>query len=920
MSAGAATLVALAQALVAQGAEPPAPPAPPALTKAPKLLELVRAPYPEAERAAGREGTVGMWIDVDAAGQVQRVEVVESAGLDFDRAAMSAAAQFVFEPAEAEGLGPVPVRIRYRYRFTLEEVRVTKTGSAAEAARTEGAAIAREEEVPLREGPINLHGRILEAGTRAPVAFASVQVFLATSSTLAADLAGAATATDADARGAFALRGLPPGKHQVRITAPYFQDNQLVETIRAGESLEVAYFLERAERNPFEVVVRAKIPRKEISRRTLVLEEIQRVPGAQGDAIRVIQNMPGVARTPFGIGLLVVRGAPPQSTGVFLDGHRIPLLFHFGGVGGLTSVVNSRALDSIQFMPGGFGPEYGRLGGGVVELTTKDPKTDRIHGEANLEMLALVPYSVGVFLEGPLTSDPDDGAFVFSLRRSSIDGVISLATEITDASVALAPRYYDYQARYVKDLGSKRHQLSLFAYGSDDEIVVVGAQADANAGGPTGTQSRTYFHRVNPRYTFKGDDGTKWVVSPILGVDFTDVRTSGSGANANFAVNAAILHAGGRTDATIPLAPRLTLQLGGDLIFQYYTADTELPAFGVVRDFPSPVATDLPTQRTKASAPAVFGGVYAELELKVTDQLTIWPGVRGDFYSFAANDQPLLDPRLIEGRQVLGLDPRITARFALRGDLALKAQAGIFREPPLPTQVFLNAELPLIRTQQYAGGFEYQLIDDLLLDVTGFFRFADDVPRGANDVVVINGTLRPVGFLPDGLQRSYGLELLLKLDKRWGLYGWIAYTLSRSEIRRDDPDDDWDASSVFDQTHNLNVVAVYELGLNWNLGARFRLVSGSGTPSTETRWYDADRDGYSRQFGEIVRTPVFNQLDIYVEKRFVFESWYLEVYLDVQNVYLAQNTEFFVQPFDLKSDLPVLGLPIFPSVGIRGVF
>jgi hypothetical protein len=65
--------------------------------------------------------------------------------------------------------------------------------------------------------------------------------------------------------------------------------------------------------------------------------------------------------------------------------------------------------------------------------------------------------------------------------------------------VALAPRYYDYQARWVKPLGDGA-DLSLSLYGSDDELVLVGApDLGPNTGGPTGTRSRTYFHRFNPR-------------------------------------------------------------------------------------------------------------------------------------------------------------------------------------------------------------------------------------------------------------------------------------------------------------------------------------------------------------------------------------------------------------------------------------
>jgi hypothetical protein len=115
-------------------------------------------------------------------------------------------------------------------------------------------------------------------------------------------------------------------------------------------------------------------------------------------------------------------------------------------------------------------------------------------------------------------------------------------------------------------------------------------------------------------------------------------------------------------------------------------------------------------------------------------------------------------------------------------------------------------------------------------------------------------------------------------------------------------------------------VAVYELALNWNLGLRFRFVTGGATNATTFRFYDADSDNYRRESSQTVRLPSFHQLDLYIEKKWVFDQWFLELYLDVQNVYNAANTEAFIPTFDFKREVPLPSLPIFPSIGIRGTF
>jgi TonB family protein len=873
----------------------------PGLTKLPKLVHYVEAPYPEEALAAKKEGSVILQIDIDAEGEVQRVEVKDSTSPEFEAPALAAACNFVFEPAEAGDKGKVPVRITYRYAFVLKAPAIAETSTKAKTSST-----APPEVVRRPRGPVNFHGTIKEAGTRKPIGYATITVSISTTSTTTR------SSTEADERGRFAFRGLPPGKHVITVRAPLFERFDTKEEIREKEALEVIYYVTREKRNPYEVVVHGEIEKKEVARRTLHFEDVERLPGTQGDAIRVIQNLPGVARTPFGIGLLVVRGAPPQDTGVFMDGWRLPILFHFGGIGGLTSVVNARMLEAIDFYPGGFGPGEGRVSAGIVELRSKYAETDRVHGEAQVDIAG-----AQLFLEGPVTKDENDGAFVLALRRSYIDGVLAGITSAVDSSIAIAPRYWDYQARYDKPLGSRSRMLTLLAYGSDDEFVLVGS-ARAAAGTPSGTESRTYFHRFNPRFQYTNEE-TKLTISPIIGVDYSNLSTIGDPSGNNLNILIEDWTAGVRVDGVTRFDKAIKLRAGGDLVYYRFDSDSTLPAFPRVKAFPSPIPTDVPPRTDRSQVPAILSSVYGELELEPLDNLYLYPGLRLDIYEFYANPQPLIDPRLVEGRTFTGLDPRLSARYRVRPDLWLKGQAGVYRQPPLPPELYLNADLPLQTVDQYSVGTEWDIVERLSLDVQGFLRLGYGVPRATADVETVNGVIRPIGFAGDGRLRSYGLEVLLKLEKRWGLFGWIAYTLSRAETKP--PDGDWRPNLVTDQTHNLNIVASYDLGLNWFVSMRFRYVTGGGLPKTLDRWFDADRDGYVRDLStDLLRAPAFHQLDLRVDHRWVFDEWYLEAYLDVQNVYNAKNTEVYIPSFDFKSNIAIPSLPIFPIFGVKGVF
>ena len=128
-----------------------------------------------------------------------------------------------------------------------------------------------------------------------------------------------------------------------------------------------------------EVEVHGEKPPREVTKRTLEQREIDRIPGTNGDALRSLQNLPGVARPPGLAGLLIVRGSAPQDTQYFVDGTPVPIVYHFGG---LSSVVPTEMLDQIDFYPGNFSTQYGRAMGGVVDVGLLNPKSDRLHGMA----------------------------------------------------------------------------------------------------------------------------------------------------------------------------------------------------------------------------------------------------------------------------------------------------------------------------------------------------------------------------------------------------------------------------------------------------------------------------------------------------------------------------------------------------------
>ena len=75
---------------------------------------------------------------------------------------------------------------------------------------------------------------------------------------------------------------------------------------------------------------------------------LRHIPGTQGDTLKAVQNLPGVARSPYGGGLLVVWGSAPQDTRVYVDGVHVPLLYHGGGY---RSILPSNFVKSVELVP-----------------------------------------------------------------------------------------------------------------------------------------------------------------------------------------------------------------------------------------------------------------------------------------------------------------------------------------------------------------------------------------------------------------------------------------------------------------------------------------------------------------------------------------------------------------------------------------
>ena len=320
-------------------------------------------------------------------------------------------------------------------------------------------------------------------------------------------------------------------------------------------------------------------------------------------------------------------------------------------------------------------------------------------------------------------------------------------------------------------------------------------------------------------------------------------------------------------------------------------------------------------------------GAYIEAELTPFEGLKIVPGARleSTLFTFLPNDLPDGTTSRADEASLFHIDPRLTARWEVWPQTTLKGAAGVYRQTPEPQDINPSSGNPNLlepRAVQLIAGIEQGLTDKLNLDVQLYYTNRDLLVQSTDRVVSVAGSdqVDPVFFDNGGRGNTLGMELLLRQEITEYLYGWIAYTLSRTVVDLDEDDSSF-SQTDFDQTHILTVVAQTNLPYGFTLGARFRVVSGNLQRFPLGSVHDLDTTNY-RGVGQSTRErlPFFHQLDVRLDRKWVFEQFSATAYIDVLNVYNNTNIEGVISDFRSREVQAIPSLPFLPVFGMSAEF
>jgi outer membrane receptor for ferrienterochelin and colicin len=359
---------------------------------------------------------------------------------------------------------------------------------------------------------------------------------------------------------------------------------------------------------------------------------------------------------------------------------------------------------------------------------------------------------------------------------------------------------------------------------------------------------------------------------------------------------------------TFRLGKPFALTVGADVLWSQIDANISLPPPTEEGQPEEPFDLDEIITTKVNDQRALNPAGFIEAEVQPIEGLTLLPGVRVDHFERV-------------GETVV--QPRMTARWQLVPQLTVKGGVGLFtQEPQLheTNEDFGNPELEAERALHSSAGVEVKPFPWLTFDLTGFYKNLWHQVSPTEATVMEGDQMEPLRYDNGGTGDVYGAELIVRHDFNNNLTGWLTYTLSRAE--RLDTDQTEKRLFDFDQTHILNLVASYALPRNWEVSGRFRLVSGNPSTPVVGAVYNASADQYDPIFGEVNsdRDRSFQQLDLRIDKRWIYQSWIFGAYIDIQNVFNYENSEGLSYNYDYSETDSQTGLPLLTIFGLKAEF
>ena len=581
----------------------------------------------------------------------------------------------------------------------------------------------------------------------------------------------------------------------------------------------------------------------------LSVTEIRDIPVIFGekDILKTIQLLPGVQSGGDGSSGFYVRGGSVDQNLILLDEATVYNPTHLLG---FFSTFNSDAIKDVTLYKGAIPAEYGGRLASVLDVKMDDGNVKDYGVSGGLGLI-----SSRLNVEGPI--EKDDGSYIVSARRTYADLFLKLSKDTNTNRSSLY--FYDINAKANYKLGDKDHIYLSGYFGKDN--LGLGNTFGLDYGNSTGTFR--WNHIFNSRL-------------------FSNTSLIYSKYNYNVSVNS------GSNDIGITSFVR-DYHLKEDL--QYFLNSDNKVNFGVevIQHTTSPGV--ISASGTSSFNPLALeqrysleSAAYVDHDLALSDKVNVNYGLRaglftvlgpGSFYTYDSSGNAIDTATYGSGQVVknyFNLEPRFSMSYRLTDNSSVKfAYTRTVQNLHLlsnstssnPTDVWIpssNNVKPEIADQVSTGYFRNADNNAYEFSAEVYYRYMQnqiDYKNGAQ--LIANEYVE--SQLIYGIGRAYGLELFAK-KKVGRMTGWVSYTLSRTERRFGQVNDDSWYPANQDRTHDLSVVGIYKLSKKWTLSGDFVYYTGNAVTWPSGK-YEVDGQVaflYTKRNG--YRMPPYNRLDV----------------------------------------------------------
>lgn len=652
--------------------------------------------------------------------------------------------------------------------------------------------------------------KVLEKGTRTPLKEISVYIL------------PEKLKSETDVNGFVTIANVTNPSSQIVLSLSGYK--RFEKNISGEQNQELTLFIEKESYASFETVVTdAKIKRDQ-SQKTLSRKEFLEMPGANGDPLKAVQNLPGVNRTQGFSSQVVIQGSAPKDTAYDFEGHRIPIVFHFGG---LSSVVMPEALEQVDYLSAGYQSDYSRALGGIISLKARKPDVKERKSKG---LFYLDNLSAGGLFEAQVD---EKSSFLVSGRYSYIGFFLKNALKNNDTlDLTVAPEFQDLTAIYNREI-SDSENLKVSLLSSRDRLAFVFEEPLRGDPSIRGNFSNTtQFYRFIPAWTKKVDTDTTYKLSLGVGQDEVSFEIG----DQYFKLRSQELTLRGEFEKK--LTESWLAQVGVDHQTSDSQVDLRIPVLredGGVRD---PISSG---EQREAQVHVVTHevGLYSRNDYAINSQFSLQPGLRFD--SFSATKENFLLPRL-------------AAKYKQSDEWLWKFGSGIYVQSPEAqefSEEYGNPDIKSPKAIHLALGFENDQRggqkEGSIYSLNVFDRHYDQLVIQSSGQVVRNGQSVYEVFNNDGKGHAYGIEAQWKFNTV-EYSGFFNYTWSKS-TRWNSHQSEYNFE--YDQTHNFNIVVAKPLLNEWKMSGRLRYVTGNPYTPVIGSTYDADNEVYLPRRGAI---------------------------------------------------------------------